>query len=328
MIPIMMDKSRTDKPLMMVIIDTEEDFDWSRPFKRFHNSTASVKGQLKAQNIFEKFGITPTYVIDYCIATDPYSISFFKELYGDGHCSIGAHLHPWVNPPYDEPINNFNSFHGNLPENLELAKIRTLDRKIEENFQLKPRMFKAGRYGFGPNTLKLLKQENYIIDCSFVPYSSFKKQGGPSFIGTPDQPFWLDAEKDFLEIPMSKYFIGKYAKFGEYFQQFYDNRILEMIHFQGILKRIGVERSVLTPEGVPLEEMINLIESMKKSGKMIFTLTYHSPSLLPGNTPYVQSQKDLANFLLKLETVFLFFSEALGGRFVTPFQLYNELQAE
>ena len=45
-----------------------------------------------------------------------------------------------------------NSYHCNLPPELERAKIEALTEAIEAGFGARPTIFKAGRYGFGPNT--------------------------------------------------------------------------------------------------------------------------------------------------------------------------------
>jgi hypothetical protein len=46
-------------------------------------------------------------------------------------------------------------------------------------------------------------------------------------------------------------------------------------------------------------------------------MTYHSPSLAPGNTPYVKSEAELTAFLGRIETVLRVFKEELGGAFTT-----------
>jgi predicted RNA methylase len=49
----------------------------------------------------------------------------------------------------------------------------------------------------------------------------------------------------------------------------------------------------------------------------VFTLSYHSPSLAPGNTPYVPDEVALAAFLHCIETVLDCFQNELGGGFTT-----------
>jgi hypothetical protein len=53
---------------------------------------------------------------------------------------------------------------------------------------------------------------------------------------------------------------------------------------------------------------------MLATGHRIFVLTYHSPSLVPGNTPYVRNQEQLDRFLDWLDEFYVFFREEAGGR--------------
>lgn len=47
-------------------------------------------------------------------------------------------------------------------------------------------------------------------------------------------------------------------------------------------------------------------------------LSLHSPSVVPGNTLYVQNDADLAVLLQRLRAHLAFFRDELHGRFVTP----------
>jgi hypothetical protein len=49
----------------------------------------------------------------------------------------------------------------------------------------------------------------------------------------------------------------------------------------------------------------------------VFVLTYHSPSLEPGNTPYVRTNEDLTRFLAWLDEFYAFFSSEIGGTFAS-----------
>ena len=51
---------------------------------------------------------------------------------------------------------------------------------------------------------------------------------------------------------------------------------------------------------------------MAARGHRLFSLTYHSPSLEPGHTPYVRDEADLDRFLASIETVLTFFRDAHG----------------
>jgi len=62
------------QPLLMVVVDTEEEFDWNQPFNRSSTSTRAVPGQDRAHEIYDRLGVVPTYVMDYAVATAPASL--------------------------------------------------------------------------------------------------------------------------------------------------------------------------------------------------------------------------------------------------------------
>ena len=309
---------RSRRPQLAVVVDTEEEFDWRSPFARENIGTRSIAAQPLAHRIYDRWGVVPTYVIDYPVAIDPAARALLGSLREQGKAEIGAHLHPWVCPPHEEEVNRFNSYHCNLPPALERAKIETLTDAVEAGFGARPTVFKAGRYGFGRNTAQTIAALGYQVDCSFVPHASFAGDGGPSFHGTPDRPFWLDGDRQLLEVPMTSGFIGAFGALGARLPALFDNPQTRRLRVPGLLARTGlVARSALTPEGVSAAEQIRLLKALIGRGHSFFTLSYHSPSLAPGNTPYVRSEAELEAFLGRIETVLRYFAEELGGEFTT-----------
>ena len=313
-------------PELLIVVDTEEEFDWTRPFSRDAISTRSIPAQARAHAIFDRFGIVPTYVVDYPVATDPAAIAFLAGLKAAGKAEIGAHLHPWVTPPHNEEVNRRNSYHCNLPPGLERAKIESLTAAIEAAFGERPIAFKAGRYGFGPNTARVLSELGYRVDCSRLPHTDLTADDGPDFRGTPTDPYWLDRPGGLLEVPLSIGFFGAAAAIGPRLDWLFDSPAAARLRLPGMLARSGlVARSRLTPEGVPEAEQCRLIETMAARGHRTFSLTYHSPSLEPGHTPYVRDEADLAGFLSSLQTVLAFFRDRIGGRFTTLSRLHEDM---
>ena len=314
-------------PELLIVVDTEEEFDWSKPFSRAATSTASIPAQARAHAIYDRLGVVPTYVLDYPVATDPRAAGFLRTLKEEGRAEIGAHLHPWVTPPHEEEVSRRNSYHCNLPPGLERAKIVALTEAIEQAFGERPTIFKAGRYGFGRNTAKVLAEIGYRIDCSKVPHTDLRGDGGPDFRGTPSEPHWL--AEGLFEVPLTVGFFGAAAAVGPRVDALFDSAAAARLRIPGVLARTGlVSRSRLTPEGVSADEQCRLLEALVRQGQRVFTLTYHSPSLEPGHTPYVRTDADLNAFLASIEQVLAFFRERLGGRFTTPSRLYREAAAE
>ena len=99
----------------IISVDTEEEFDWGAPFQRSGHTTVSVPMLRKFQEFVEKYGVCPAYFVDYSIISDDEAVAFLRNVAERKTAEIGVHLHPWVNPPFDEEVNVFNSFAGNLP---------------------------------------------------------------------------------------------------------------------------------------------------------------------------------------------------------------------
>ncbi len=317
-----------ERPQLAIVVDTEEEFDWSRPFSRHSRSTLSIPAQAEAHRIYDRLGVVPTYVIDHPVATSEIAIDFLGSLQREGRAEIGAHLHPWVSPPHEEEVTARNSYHCNLPPALESAKIEALTETIERNFGRRPTVFKAGRYGFGSNTARTLAALGYEVDCSFVPHTSFARDGGPSYYRTPDQPFWLE-EGRLLEVPLTNGHIGRLAPLGPYAQPLFDTGLARRLRMPGMLARTHLlSRSRLSPEGVPADEQCALLEGLLRRGRRFFTLTYHSPSLMPGNTSYVRTEAELETFLASIEQVLIFFRDSLGGEFTTLTALRRSFPAD
>lgn len=305
-------------PELLVVVDTEEEFDWSAPFARANVATRSIPAQARAHEVLDRFGLVPTYVVDHPVATGRAAAAFLRGLKEEGRAEIGAHLHPWVTPPYEEEVSPANSYHCNLPPALERAKIVTLTDAIANAFGERPTVFKAGRYGFGPNSARAIAELGYTVDCSYLPHTDLRFDHGPDYRRTPEVPFWLDEERRLLEIPLTISYLGRAAGLGPRIEGLFDSRRAARLHVPGILARAGlVARSKLTPEGVPAAEQCRLIAAMLARGVRTFSLTWHSPSLAPGHTPYVRDEADLAVFLNAIETVLTFFRDECGGRFTT-----------
>ena len=318
--------SASISPLLLVVVDTEEEFDWRLPVSRSNTAVGSISEQHLAQDVFATYGVVPMYVVDYPIATDENSVRALGAFLAEGRCEIGAHLHPWVNPPHEETVNAFNSYPGNLPSDLERSKLERLTQAIEENFGIRPTVYKAGRYGLGPATAGHLEQLGYEVDLSVVPYTRFDADGGPDFRAFDFRPYWFGERRRLLDVPLSCGFAGVLARRGPALYPTLVSPFGMRWHAPGLAARLGLlERIRLTPEGIDHAAHRRLTRSLLKQGCRIFSLTYHSPSLQPGCTPYVRNRDELTRFLETIDRYLDFFFNELGGQSITPAALYRLL---
>lgn len=306
----------------MIIVDTEEEFDWNAPFDRKNTGVNSMASQYKVHEIYARYGVRPTYVMDYAVASQAAGYTPLKQLLAKDQCLIGAHLHPWVNPPHEEEVNARNSYPGNLPPDLERRKLEILTATITENFGTRPVIYKAGRSGLGPATFRSLTNMGYQIDLTPVPYCNYSEKHGPDFSNIRPHPYWIEAPGGLLSIPLTRGFFGPLSAFGASIDGLLDKPLAKTLMMRGMMSRARLlEHSALTPEGIDAAEYIKLVTAMIRQGIRIFSLTYHSPSLAPGNTPYVRTEADLQKFLADIERFLDVFFNKLGGAASDPVSL-------
>jgi phosphatidylinositol alpha-1,6-mannosyltransferase len=314
------------RPILCVIVDAEEEFHWGRPVSARNNATSSIRYQKRAHEVFSCYDVRPTYLVTYPIASDPSAASVLREYLADGRCEIGAQLHPWVTPPFGAETEERLSFPGNLPPALEREKLHRLAQTVRDSFNVQPTVYKAGRYGFGPSTAALLEDEGFLVDTSLIPRTRYTEAGGPDFSTFDYGPFWFGAHRRLLELPVTRALTGLLAETTPSVYGMAERKPFRSMRAAGLLARAGLlERITLSPEGSDLAAMRRLTRTLLRRGERIFTLSYHSPSLEPGNTPYVRDHRDLAVFLDRISGFLSYFRDELGGVFLTVKELHDRI---
>ena len=274
----------------IVTVDTEEEFDWDRPLRREGHGLDHLPRLAKFQSFCESQGVAPVYLLDWPVATSSLAADILVPAVEAGKAEVGVQLHPWVNPPFDEEMTPSNSFSGNLPRDLEAAKLGNLRRVIEQNFGVAPLVYRAGRYGTGPHTADLLREFGLAIDTSVRANFDYSAEGGPDYRAHPLAPYWMDPGKSLLELPLTTVYWGMLRRQGQYLFPL----VRRAGRLPGVLSRLGLlERIALTPEGVSVDEAIRGIDIALDDGLPLLVFSFHSPSLHPGHTPYVRSDRDL-----------------------------------
>ncbi len=273
----------------VVFVDTEEEFDWSKPLARENRSVSAVSALPAAQARFAASGVPLALMVDHPIATDPRAIDLIGPLLTGG-TAVGTQLHPWVNPPFDEALTPANSFAGNLPRALEAAKLAALTEAITKAFATRPTAYRAGRYGLGPASFDLLATLGYRLDSSMRPGFDYAAEGGPDFSALGNHAFRVGG---IVELPLTTVFTGAARAGGMKLYQA-AGRIPKG---RAVLARSGMlQRIPLTPEGIPVREALEAIRVALGEGVRVLSFAFHSPSLEPGHTPYVRDEADLRAF--------------------------------
>lgn len=323
--PIQLDESI--RPMMLVVVDTEEEFDWGEPFSREARETDNIREQHRAQAILDRHGATPLYVIDHPVASDSWAMGWLRETVDDGRSEVGTHLHPWVTPPFSEQVSAENSYGCNLEPALEREKIVALTDLIAAGMGQRPVHFRAGRYGLGHGTLQTLRALEYRTELSIPPHSNFARDGGPSFYGWSNEPFWHGSVGGLLGIPVTTGFTGHAKGLGPVSAPILDNSVVRSLRVPSALAGLGLlERCRMTVEGVPLAALQRVMRSLVNDGQRLLTLSYHSSTLLPGATTYAKNTAERDALLRVLDETLAYFTETLGGRLISVSQAEQEIR--
>ncbi|QDH35343.1 polysaccharide deacetylase family protein [Porphyrobacter sp. YT40] len=275
---------------VLLTVDTEEEFDWRAPFRRDGYGLSHLAALPRFQAFCEGIGAHPVYLVDWPVVNEPRAVAIIGDAVRRGVADVGVQLHPWVNPPFEEEVSERNSFAGNLPPALEAAKFTALCDAIETAFGTAPMIYRAGRYGLGPHTAELLKQAGIRVDTSVRPLFDYSHQGGPDYSNHPLAPYWADPEGTLLELPVSSTYAGLLSPVGPLIHRV--QRHLPTI-YSGFSRAGLLERIALTPEGVSRDEALRGIDILLESDLPLLVLSFHSPTLAPGHTPYTRTEADV-----------------------------------
>jgi len=300
-----------DPPTLYVVVNTGSEYDGAKGGDRPRTSVSALRQQEPAQHVFDSWGVRPIYLVDYPVASQPEGYEPLREILARHGCVIGALMHPWVTPPFDETLSEHNSYEGNLSRDLEERKLHALVAAIERNFGVTPLFFRAGHHGVGPNTMDLLAKLGFHVDFSLMPHTDLRPHGGPDFRLIECVPYRVGAGS-LLSVPVTRGQIGALASMPPRLQTLLQP-LAGRLRTTSVLTRLHLASTVtLTPEGVSAAAQVQLIDDMMYRGCRTFVLHYHSPSLAK-QTPYVNSEIELGEFIARIETVCQHFFAVRGG---------------
>jgi teichuronic acid biosynthesis glycosyltransferase TuaC len=323
--PVLQSASR---PTLVAVIDTESEFLWSAGVIADEGSVHSIEQLNRAQNIFERYGLRPCYVVDFPVVSNPDSAKTIQGFIERG-AEVGVHLQPWTTPPLVEPKDSWHAFPGNLSASLERQKLAHLMDAVRRTFGITPRTYKAGRYGISRASLRAIEEYGFDIDLSVAPTFNYSGEGGPDFSLFSASPYWFGHSRSLLELPTTSGFVGMLRAFGRPLWKFSETGWMGKTRLRGLLDKLGLlSRIRLSPEAYTATEMIRLTRVLLSKGCRYFTLSFHSSSLQPGFTPYSKTRADTDRILAELEKYLAFFTNELHGKMSTPSDIYDAEQEQ
>lgn len=298
---------------LIITIDTEED-GWDS-YTTLSSSVRNIERLPLLQELFDNFGVKPTYLITYPVASDHGSVAILKAIHGAGRCEIGSHCHPWNTPPFEEERSSANTMLCNLKKRLQFRKMSFLHMTIEKNFGISPVSFRCGRWGYNSDVAVNLQKLGYKVDTSIAPFMDWSPYEGPDFSRIGPGAFRFEAEDIFrespdgplLEVPATVGFYQRNFSMSGRVLRLLTAKPLNKLRLYGMLYRLSLLNRVwLSPEVSDARGMIRLARKMKKNGYPFLNMAFHSPNLCFGMTPFVKTKDEEKIFLERIREFLAF----------------------
>jgi hypothetical protein len=322
---------------LAVTVDTEADAQWEPGVPI---TTKNVAFWPPFQDLCERHGVAPTYLVASEITEDQHARDLLGEWAARGAAEVGAHLHPWTTPPYaDRPGLRYNdpvhAFPSQLPDELLREKTTTLTGQIEAAFGKRPTSYRAGRFGFDRRLARYLADDGYAVDSSVTPLWDWSKYpgldgvGGPDFRAHSQRPFLIrgSGPRELLEIPVTLF--ATYAPLRRWPVLLEAYRSLPLRAARKLLlsRWLLPQPMWLAPDPrYTAEDIAGVWRCAEESGITAAVMMFHSSELMPGGSPFRPDAASIADLLASLDTFFTHVRR-LGDGFATLGQLAAEVTA-
>lgn len=285
----------------IITIDTEGDDIWSSPREI---TTRNALYLPRFQQLCERFGLKPTYLVNYEMAVSDAFVEFGKDLLSRGKGEIGMHLHAWNSPPiialtHDDSRNK--PFLIEYPEETMRAKIDFMTKLLQDTFLTRITSHRAGRWAMNEHYAQTLIEFGYLTDCSVTPHVDWhgtlgnpNGRGGSDYHDFPTTPYFIDprdirkpGNSPLLEVPMtvSKRCPAALRPLSNVFRQILRNQWLR-------------------PNGHNREAMISQVIDAAVDGGPYLEFMLHSSELMPAGSPTFRDARSIEQLYDDLEELF------------------------
>ena len=322
----------SDETIPVVLtIDTEPDDAWTNHQNR---SVANVQALRRLQTMLDRFGAKATCLVTYRVVEDDRAVDVLREICEEGGAEIGAHLHPWENPPFmGSGVDvDYPTYPHELPLDFFEKKLTCLTDAITRRFG-KPTSYRAGRWGWVAEHIRGLEALGYVVDSSVVPWEDFRSNlgiprsvqsnrgdhGGIDFRRAPRTPYhpdYTDATREggalLLEIPVSVAFTRRTPPFVRA-----GYRVLPKLS-QRVLRKTGLLRPVwaLPAQQTP-EDMVRMIRALLAERPPLINIAFHSSELMLNGSPRSRTKEQLDALFTRIETLLTELESHRSCRFTT-----------
>ena len=276
-------------PQLFVIVDTEEEFDWSRRSRGERQRDGDRRGRPaagRAAAVQAQAHVRHRLSggVDAGVGS-----SGWREFAGEGRVPH-RRSPPSVGESAVPPSRSVRatSYACNLGADLERAKISALREAIVANLGVTPRVYKAGRYGFGRTTADTLEALGFDVDVSVNPHMDFDERRRAVVRGLRrPRPGSSASARRLLEVPCTTGVRRRGAPPGRAAAPRGVGVVAAAVQGRRRARAHGHAQQdhAVARRQHASTRWSRATETLIDDGVRTLSLTFHSPSLKPGCTP-------------------------------------------
>jgi hypothetical protein len=305
---------------VVITIDTEADNQWEHSEKVELQNLDCLP---RFQALSERYGFPPSYLCAYeVVASDKFE-DLLRDAQRREQAEIGAHLHPWTNPPFAAPdpmgvydTSAYPAYPSELSIEVFRSKLSALSDLIARKTGRRPTSYRAGRWGLTAAHIPVLLELGYTIDCSVTPLVSWQhlkgiRDGGPDFRAAPVEPYYLDpndvcrkGDSHLFEAPVTILFTNLLIQRSAACRRLL-LRNRKSIIARGLNKVFGIGPRWFRPYPHMSEQgLLAVYRAAKRAGLPVIEMMFHSSELMAGGSPYNPDGPSIERLYQRLEGVF------------------------
>jgi hypothetical protein len=211
-----------------------------------------------------------------------------------GRCELAAHLHA----AFIEPDKRDGAMAGTIrfemqrqySYDVEYAKMKNLTELFRRSFGTSPHSFRAGRYGIGHNTGKILMELGYKVDSSVTPHIRWRDPyvaDAPDFSKLSETPYrvcesgdiWTPGDGPLIEVPIT------IRPWKRRLSRFWRRQVRWFRPWYSSSEDL---RAIVDNES--RKEQIVGAESL-------LVMMFHNMEVIPGASPYAQTEADALEYV-------------------------------
>lgn len=292
----------------IITIDTEFDNGWEW---RYGDAITTANSAYipRFQELCEKYGFIPTYLITYEFTKDQQFVNYIKPKQIAGKCEIGIHPHAWNIPPIYElearkDVEPGYVFLKEYPDEIIYQKIKTLKDEYIKQFGCEPLSHRAARWGMNQAYFKQLDKNGILYDCSVTPLMDWtqakgytENSCGPNYVNCPRKAYRVSGT-EIIEMPMT-------VRMDHRFILNEGGNTSKKRNIKNLIRAIKGKKALwLRPNGKNLDDLLYIVHQAKKSNADYLMFILHSSEMMPGGSPIFDTPEKIEKLYDDLEMLF------------------------